>query len=136
MKRGIQQLASGGISAASIVLVALAITTGAQAQPAAGQPQMPANPELFKWQTAPAYDLGNIDTTRFQKWQPDKPIDQFDFGTSLLRLESMRTPNTFLPSASNDASDLSDTVMPGRHGKKRYRSSEQYFGFTFTRPTN
>lgn len=84
----------------------------------------------------PSYDLGNLDVTRFQRWRPEKPIDQIDLGTSLLRLESTRTPNNFTLSPTNDASDLSDTMMPSRHSKKRYRSSEQYFGFTFSKPTN
>lgn len=125
----------GGV-AVLIACAALAFSARAQAQSSPGQTGTLTDPSLFNWPAAPNFDLGKIDATRFQKWEADKPIDQIDLGASLLRLETVRTPNGYLPRASGDVSDLSDTMMPLRHGKKRYRSSEQYFGLTFTRPTN
>src|SRR5271169_6600705 len=112
---GARRLFRGCGSAAFFMLTVLAMGDSAQAQSSLSQPQVSFDPKLFQWPTAPTYDLSNADPTRFQKWEPDKTIDQINLGTSLLRLNGIREADNFVPRASNDVSDLSDVVMPLRH---------------------
>jgi hypothetical protein len=83
------------------------------------------------------YTLDKFDAAPFLKTPEAKPFDQIDVGHSQLRLDTTRYPVDFVPRASNDVSDLSDAITPPpNRGKKHSRSSQQYFGLTFTTPTD
>jgi hypothetical protein len=124
----------GCVQIAVVVLVALAPIGVGRAEPA-NAPSFALDATTFNWQL-PGTTLDMFDADRFLKTTPDmKPLDQFDFGNSRLRLDTSRTPIDFVPRALDDAPELSDVIVPRHRGQKHSRW-RQYIGLTFTTPTD
>ena len=134
MGLGVWRMRRGCVPAVFFLVVALAPSSALRAEPTTAPPAL-LDAKALTW-PQPSTSLDKFDTDRFLKTSPGmKPLDQIDFGGSKLRLDTSRYPTDVVPRAVDDASELSDVIVPHHRGKKHSNRWRQYIGLTFTTPT-